>query len=414
MTENSPHPEPPADAAQGVPLGVRIAAAWSWRLMLIGVALAAVLWLIVQVRIIVIPLLIAILLTALLRPIVDFFTKIGLPKWTGVVGAMVTLLVSISFLSYLVFTRFRSGFEGLRHATVRALREVMVWLETGAFGFSYSSEELQSFIDDFTHKFTVNNTVLWSGALEVGTTLGQLVAGSLLALFSTIFLLIDGKRIWMWVLGFFPAHTHAAADDAGRAGWISVGQYVRVQIFVAFVDAVGIGIGAAILQLPLVVPLSILVFLASFIPFLGAITTGLLAAFVALVYNGPITALIMLGIVVLVNQIEGNVLQPLVMGNAVRVHPLGVVLAVTTGALVAGIPGALFAVPIVASLNAMVNTIVEGKWRGKPDPVAAYHDNVKQQKTVKDRLKELHKMMRKENLKRQTGLSSNELKEGDE
>lgn len=397
-----------------MPLGVRIAAAWSWRLILIGFALAGVLWLIVQVRIIVIPVLIAILLTALLRPIVDFFTKIGLPKWVGVVGAIATLLLSISFLSYLVFTRFRSGFDGLRHATVRALREVMVWLETGAFGFSFDSEQLQAFIDDVVQKFSVNNTVLWSGALEVGTTLGQLVAGGLLALFATIFLLIDGQRIWMWVLGFLPAKTHSAANDAGRAGWISVGQYVRVQIFVAFVDAVGIGIGAAILQLPLVVPLAILVFLASFIPFLGAIATGILAAFVALVYNGPITALIMLGIVVLVNQIEGNVLQPLVMGNAVRVHPLGVVLAVSTGALVAGIPGALFAVPIVASLNAMVNTIVEGKWRGKPDPVAAYHENVKQQKTVKDRMKQLPKLMRKRLRNAQQVSADTQRKEGDE
>src|SRR5690606_2274036 len=123
-----------------------------------------------------------------------------------------------------------------------------------------------------------------------------------------------------------------------------------------FVDALGIGIGAAILGLPLVIPLAILVFLASFIPFLGAILTGMLATFVALVYAGPGIALIMLLIVILVNQIEGHILQPLVMGNAVRVHPLGVVVAVTTGALVAGIPGALFAVPIVASLNSMVYT----------------------------------------------------------
>src|SRR5699024_10171776 len=122
-------------------------------------------------------------------------------------------------------------------------------------------------------------------------------------------------------------------------------------------DALGIGVGAAILQLPLVVPLSILVFLGSFIPFLGAILTGMLASFVALVYVGPGTALIMLLIVVCVNQIESHLLQPLVMGNALRVHPLGVVLAVTTGALVAGIPGALFAVPIVASINAMAQTL---------------------------------------------------------
>lgn len=359
-------------ASEYVTLGVRVAAAWSWRLIVLGIAVACVFWLIVQVRIVVIPLLVAILLTALLRPIVNWVLDIGLPKWLGVIAALSALVFSIVGLSYLVFTRFKSGFGGLKYATMKAFTQLTEWLETGVFGLQFSTDKIQEFFEELMQNFNTSNTALWSGALEVGTTLGQFVMGTVLCLFALIFLLIDGDRIWMWTLGLLPKRAHAGAHAAGRAGWESVGQYVRVQIFVAFVDALGIGIGAAVLQLPLVVPLSILVFLGSFIPFLGAILTGMLASFVALVYVGPGTALIMLIIVVCVNQIESHLLQPLVMGNALRVHPLGVVLAVTTGALVAGIPGALFAVPIVASLNAMVQTLVHGQWRGNPDPVELF------------------------------------------
>lgn len=375
---------PPTDAAEYVSLGVRVAASWGWRLIIIGVAVAALLWMIVQVRIVVIPLLIAILLTALLRPIVNKTMTVGLPKWLGVLAALFTLIFAVSALSYLVFTRFQSGFGGLQYATIKATNQLIEWLEEGAFfGMSFSSDNLRQLFDQAMQFFSVDNMVLWSGALEIGTTVGQFLMGLLLCLFTTIFLLIDGERIWMWTLGFLPARAHAATHAAGKAGWESIGQYVRVQIFVAFVDALGIGVGAAILGLPLVIPLAILVFLASFIPFLGAILTGLLATFVALVYSGPVTALIMLAIVILVNQIEGHILQPLVMGNAVRVHPLGVVVAVTTGALIAGIPGALFAVPIVASLNAMVHTFVHGSWRGTPDPVAAFHEQHRQHEETK-------------------------------
>jgi predicted PurR-regulated permease PerM len=209
-------------------------------------------------------------------------------------------------------------------------------------------------------------------------------------------MLIDGRRIWFWVLGFLPARAHAPVDAAGRAGWISVGQYVRVQIFVAFVDAVGIGAGAALLGVPLAIPIAVLVFLGSFIPFLGAITTGALAAFIALVYNGPVNALIMLGVVILVNQIEGHVLQPLVMGSAVKVHPLGVVLAVSTGALLAGVPGALFAVPIAASANSIVNTLVQKQWQPGSDPVADYHRREKTSLRARHRARNVARLLRKE------------------
>jgi predicted PurR-regulated permease PerM len=155
---------------------------------------------------------------------------------------------------------------------------------------------------------------------------------------------------------------------ASTAGWVTLGNFTRVQILVASIDAVGIGLGVFFLGLPLAFPIAVIVFLGSFIPIVGAIITGSLAVLVALVYSGPWVALWMLIIVLGVQQLEGHVLQPAIMGNAVKIHPLAIVLAVTTGGFIAGIAGALFAVPLVAFLNAAVLYIARGRWRTTPNP----------------------------------------------
>ncbi|MBK0421607.1 AI-2E family transporter [Leucobacter sp. CSA2] len=386
---------PVDDAAGELPLGVRVAAAWSWRLVAIGLASAAFLWLIVQVRIIVIPVFIAILLTALLSPIVRWFERRGAPKSVGVIAALAAFISAMWVLITLIVTQLRNGFDDLAKRSEEVWWEAKHWLESNSIGIT--AQQLDNAVQQVVKTIEGHQSEIWNGALGIATTAGQLVTGSLLTLFSLIFLLIDGKRIWNWVLGFLPANAHAPVDAAGRAGWVSVGSYVRVQIFVAFVDAVGIGIGAALLGVPLPIPIAILVFLGSFIPFLGAISTGALAAFVALIYNGPVNALIMVCVVILVNQIEGHILQPLVMGNAVRVHPLGVVLAVSTGALLAGIPGALFAVPLTAAANSIVNVLVNKGWDPGVDPVAEYHRHEKLHSRAKHRAKNVARLRRKEN-----------------
>jgi len=167
----------------------------------------------------------------------------------------------------------------------------------------------------------------------------------------------------------FPRRARPAIDGAGKAGWTTLSSFVRVQIVVAFIDAVGIGLGAVFLQVPLAIPIAVLVFLGSFVPVLGAVVTGALAVFIALVYNGVWPAVWMLLIVLIVQQVEGHILQPLIIGSAVKVHPLAVVLAVGSGAILAGIPGTLFAVPTVAVANVMIKYIAEGRWRsGTPSP----------------------------------------------
>jgi predicted PurR-regulated permease PerM len=192
------------------------------------------------------------------------------------------------------------------------------------------------------------------------------LTGVLLTLFSLIFILIDGKGIWNWIVHIFPRKARAAVDGAGRAGWVTLTSFVKVQVLVATIDAIGIGLGAFILGLPLVIPITVLVFLGSFIPIVGAVLTGALAVFIALIFKGWVFALIMLLIVLGVQQLEGHVLQPFIMGTAVKVHPLAVVLVVAAGSLLAGIPGALFAVPFAAVLNVMVHYVSSGVWRTGP------------------------------------------------
>ena len=189
---------------------------------------------------------------------------------------------------------------------------------------------------------------------EVGVTLGHVFAGAFIVLFATYFFLADGDVIWAWLVRIFPRAARRRADSSGRVAWASLTQFVRATVMVAATDAIGVMIGAAILQVPFVSAIGVLVFLGAFVPLIGAFVSGTVAVLVALVAQGPLTALIMFGVIVLVQQIEAHVLQPFLMGRFVSVHPLGVIVAIAMGVLVAGIAGALVAVPLAASVNAVV------------------------------------------------------------
>lgn len=352
------HPEP-VDAS--LPRGVRLGAAWSWRLLVIGAAIAVLLFLIVQLRLIVIPVLIAVLLAALLVPFKDFLVRHHWPKWLGVVVPLLTMIVIVGGLFYLAIWSVTRQSADLRTQGVQAYDGFRAWLTTGPLGLSEA--QISQGLSSIVRSLQEDSQVFVSGALSVSSTLGHVLTGALLTLFSVLFILIDGRGIWGWVVRVFPKRARPAVDGAGQAGWKTLKNFVKVQILVAFIDAVGIGIVAFFLGLPLVIPISVLVFLGSFIPVVGAVVTGALAVVIALIFKGWVFALIMLAGVLLVQQLEGHVLQPLIMGTAVKVHPLAVVLSVAAGSLLAGIPGALFAVPFVAVLNVMVHYISSGVWR---------------------------------------------------
>jgi len=349
-----------------MPAGMRIASEWSWRFLVIAGAIGVVIFLVIQLRLLVIPLLIGVLLAALLVPYAAWLGRhLRFPRWLAILTAMITLLAVVSGLVWIVVSQVRDGYASLEERSVERYHEFLAWVSAT---FELSPGAITTIIDDTVERLDLGSDWFVTGALSVGSTLTEVLAGTVIALFAVLFFLIDGPRIWRFVVRMFPRRAQVAANGAGTAGWLTLTNFVKAQIFVAFVDAVGIGLGAVILQLPLALPIAVAVFLGAFVPFLGAVVTGALAVFVALIYYDLVIALIMLGIVLLVQQIEGNVLQPLVMGTVVRVHPLAVVLAVAAGGFIAGIPGALFAVPLVAVLNIVVRYLSRGQWRTTPSP----------------------------------------------
>lgn len=361
------------DPDTAVPTALKIAGAYSWRILLVVGVLAVFVFLIIQFKYIVIPFMIAILVGALLVPLVQFLQRHRWPKWLAVAVAMIGTLAIVAGLVFVVVSQIRSGYPDLQERSIKAFEDFKVFLAESPLHLN--DADINAYIDQAFAAIQKDSQALISGALSVGSTAGHVLAGFLLTLFATLFILIDGKGIWAWIVRLFPRRARQAVSGSGQAGWITLTTFVKVQIFVAAVDAVGIGLGAWILGLvfggfPLVIPIAIAVFLGSFIPVVGAVLTGAIAVFVALVYLGPVPALIMVGIVLLVQQVEGHILQPLVMGTAVKVHPLAVVFAVAAGSFIAGIPGALFAVPVIAVANIMIKFIASGEWRTNPNPTA--------------------------------------------
>ncbi len=363
-----------ARVADAMPAGMRIAAAWSWRLLVIAGVAALVIFLVIQLRYIVVPLMVAMLLAALLVPFSNWLQRHRWPRWLAIAVSEVGVLAIIAGLIWLTVRTVISGYPALQAQTLERWEELKAWLLESPLHLSEA--DIQNWADQFIEALQADSSSLWTGALSVSSGLGHFLAGFLLVLFATLFILIDGRGIWHWVVRIFPRKARAALIGGGEAGWITLSTFVRVQVLVAFIDAVGIGLGAFILGLfydgfPLVVPIAILVFLGSFIPVVGAVVSGALAVFIALVFMGPWQAFVMLLIVIGVQQLEGHVLQPFLVGNAVKVHPLAVVIVVAAGGFLAGIPGALFAVPLVATLNAMIVYIARGEWRTNPHPSVA-------------------------------------------
>ncbi|WP_372438597.1 AI-2E family transporter [Cellulomonas dongxiuzhuiae] len=357
-TPDVPGPTVPGGAAvtprpHPVPASVRAWAGWSWRTLVILAALAAGLWLVAALKVIVVPVAVALLVTVLLSPVVAALQRYArLPRAAAAGTALVLLLALVAGLLTLAGRSIANGITALWEQARDGFTQLLRWLSDGPL--QLATDDLDRYVQQLQDTVASSGQQIASGALSVGVTVGHVAAGVLIALFCTLFFLIDGRRIWAWVVGLMPRGSRERVHQAGRRGWVTLGAYTRTQILVAGVDAVGIGIGAAFLQLPLVVPLAVLVFFGSFIPFVGAIVTGSIAVLVALVTQGWGSALIMLGVVLLVQQLEGHVLQPFLMGHAVSLHPVAVLLVVTTGSLVAGIVGALFAVPLAALVNTVV------------------------------------------------------------
>ncbi|MCQ9163540.1 AI-2E family transporter [Arthrobacter sp. STN4] len=365
MTPVQQQPERPHSHDQpAVPIGMQVAAAWAWRVGLVLVVSAMLLWLLGQISLLVIPLMVAALFSALLMPVVKWLRRVGVPQGLAVAATLVGLIALVLGGLFLAGRQMVTGIASLSQQAVKGLIQIQDWLTAGPLGLS--NDQIDSYLAQALDALQNNSSAILSQALGIGSSFGHFAAGLLLTVFVLIFYLLEGERIWEFLIRFFPRRARPAVDGAGRRGWLSLGNYVRVQILVAAVDAVGIGAGAAIIQVPLALPLGVLVFVGSFIPVVGALVTGAVAVLLALVANGWVNALIMLGIVLLVQQLESHLLQPFVMGRAVSLHPVAVIMAVAAGSTVAGILGALFAVPVLAVANSFIRYIAGRGWDTAP------------------------------------------------
>lgn len=351
MTSNQTTAPPPIDDSGAVPPAIRAAASWSWRMLLIGAFVAAAFWLLTLLKTIVIPVAVALLLTIMLTPLRRLLNeRLRVPRGLAAGLSLVGLVVVVAGLITLAGQSIANGFADLRTQAISGFNELWTQLSV-TFGLE---NELRSYSQDILGQLEAQQSAIVSGALGAAATAGSVLVGALIALFCTFFFLHDPRGIWGWLVGLLPQSSRERVNQAGRRGAVTLAAYTRTQILVAAVDAVGIGIGAVFFVPSLALPISILVFVGSFVPVVGAIVTGAIAVVVVLVSNGWVAALIMLGVVLLVQQIESHALQPFLMGQAVSLHPVAVILAVAAGSYAAGIVGALFAVPLVAVLNTVI------------------------------------------------------------
>lgn len=341
---------------------VRKTAAWAWRLLVILAGVVALLWLMWRLEVIVVPVLLAVILTALLLPAVDWLDNHGLPRALAVALVLLSGFAVFGGIMSFVVSQFISGLPSLTEQVTRSIDNATQWLIEGPAHLS--REQIDKAGDAAVKALRDNQERLTSGALSTAATLTEIVTGALLMMFTLIFLLYGGRSIYAYLTQIVPSHTRTRVRAAGRAGFGSLIGFVRATFLVALVDAVGIGAGLAIMGIPLALPLASLVFLGAFIPLVGAVVSGFLAVVVALLAKGFFYALLTLGLVIAVQQVEAHVLQPLVMGRAVSIHPLAIVLAISTGAVLAGIVGALLAVPVLAFLNSAIRVLAA------PDPTA--------------------------------------------
>ena len=355
-------PSPPSDApvavaarpdpAAAVPWGMRVAAEAGWRLLVLAGTVWVLMRVISAVQLVVLAFVAALLITALLQPTVARLRRYGVPR--GLATALTATLgfVVMGLVGWFVVWQVMENIDNLSDQIQDGIDELQRWLLNSPF--HVTEDQIKDIAKSLREAVGANTDEITSAGLEGVTVIVEALTGILLTMFSTLFLLYDGKRIWQWTLKLVPAAARPGVAGAGPRAWRTLTAYVRGTVIVALIDAIFIGLGIFFLDVPMAVPLAVFIFLFAFIPLVGAVVSGALAVVVALVTQGVFTAVMALLVVLAVQQIEGHILQPFILGRAVRVHPLAVVLSVAAGGMVAGIGGAVVAVPLVAVTNTVV------------------------------------------------------------
>jgi predicted PurR-regulated permease PerM len=360
---------PPPAAYPGRTL--RVAGDYAWRLLAIGTVGYFALRLLLHLGLVVVPFLVSLLVTALLHPLLAFLRRRGVARGPATLTTVLIAIVVLGGVLTLVVVRAAEQAPQLGNEVNNLIPHIKRWLITGPLRLNPTT--VNNLSKHLTDQITKNSSLIASTALSTGKTALDVLGGIALVIFSTIFLLYDGQRVWGFLIKGAPEAVRPNVDAAGRAAWNTLSDYVRGTLVVAAFHGIVILITLSILGVPLAFPLAVLVALGSFIPLIGAVVTGALAVGVAALSQGWVAAVIVAAVLVLNNQIEAHALQPFVVGRYVRVHPLAVVLALATGGLLFGIFGAIIAVPIVACANSAIRA-ARAPAHHPPDPIDPLED----------------------------------------
>ena len=371
--------EPPATLPGQPGMLLRTAASWSWRLLLVVAAIIVFGTIVSRLRLVVIPLLAGILLTALLHPAVALLRRWRLGRLTSAWLVLIGLFIVVAGVLTLFGTQATSEFQDVGKQVSKGIDQLQGYLTNGPFHFK--KQDVDNFFHNIRGSFSRNQNQVVSGVVHGASLAVEVAAGTVLTIFVTFFLLYDGDRVWRWIATRFPENAGARVAGAGAVAWLTISGYIRGTAIVAFVDALGVGIALIILGTPLAFPLTLLIFFGAFIPLIGAVITGTAAVLVALVTQGIASAIAVLVAIVLVNQLESHILQPLLMGRAVRLHPMAIALSLTAGTALWGIAGGVVAVPFAAVLNRVSSYLSnEAPPLGTPSPYRGLHAPQKQKR----------------------------------
>lgn len=334
-----------------VPRSLRVTAAWSWRLIVIALAVGLTLYALAQVRVVVLPVFAALLLCTFLAPLVLWLDRRGIPRAVAVLLVLVGAVVVIGGIVTAIAVQIRQSLDELEAGARQGVREVEEWLVEGPLGIERKriGEGVEQAIDWFTSA----DGALQAGLLSRAATALEIVGGIGLAVVLVFFFLKDGDHMWAYMTRRLGTGAGPHVHQGGMQAWQALGGYMRGQAIIAAVDAVFIGLGIFLLGVPFAVPLAVITFFAAFFPIVGAVVAGLLAILIALATNGFITALLVAAVVLGVQQTESNVLEPVIMARTARLHPVVVLVALGAGAALGGLIGAFLAVPLAAAAAAV-------------------------------------------------------------
>jgi predicted PurR-regulated permease PerM len=353
------------NALEAVTWPVRVAAAWAWRLVLIGGTVYLIVKELSRVGLVVFPFIIALFFTAILHPLEVRLRRLHARRSVSALAALLVGIIFLAGLGYFVVWQISSHDKQLADQVTQVVNKAKHWLETGPL--KVKSSDLDKITKNLSNTIQQHGGQLISSAITTVKAVIEFLAGLLLVLLTTFYLLRDGNIVWAWFVRLFPQPSRHRLDFAGRAGWGTFGGYMRGQLLIALFHGTTTTILLLILRVPLAAALGVLIFIGSFIPLVGLTITGALAVAVALLEHGATAAIAVAVAIIILVQVEGHVLQPFIMSRSVDIHPLAVVLSVIAGTTLGGIPGALIAVPLVAFLNTSVKAMHRGPARADPN-----------------------------------------------